>query len=97
MPLARSYNLTGRYQEAIEASELLLDRSRKGEFTSTAPHIHLAEAYVGLGQLDKARAHAEEVLKITPNFSVESYVKEPYKDPTHRERRLAALRKAGLK
>jgi adenylate cyclase len=70
--LASSSVLAGRYQEAVEACELLLDRSRRGEINPLLAHIHLAEAYVGLGQLDKARAQAEEVLKINPQFSLES-------------------------
>ena len=61
-------------------------------------HVRLAEAYVGLGQLDKARAQAEEVLKINPKFSLESMkLLTAFKDPVLKERRLAELRKAGLK
>jgi adenylate cyclase len=96
--LASSSVLAGRYQEAVEACELLLDRSRRGEINPLLAHIHLAEAYVWLGQLDKARAQAEEVLKINPQFSLESVnFLSAYKDPTIKERRMAALRKAGLK
>jgi adenylate cyclase len=96
--LASSSVLAGRYQEAVEACELLLDRSRRGEINPLLAHIHLAEAYVGLSQLDKARAQAEEVLKINPQFSLESVnFLSAYKDPTIKERRMAALRKAGLK
>jgi len=61
-------------------------------------HVWLAEAYVGLGQLDKARAQAEEVLKINPKFSLESMkLLTAFKAPVLKERRLAELRKAGLK
>lgn len=96
--LAPSYLLTGRYQEAIEACELMLDRSRKGEINPLFVHVYLAEAYAALGQIDKAKAQAEEVLKINPNYSMES--DKPltqYKDPAHKEWHFAALRKAGLK
>ena len=96
--LCPSYLLIGRYQEAIETSELILDRSRKGEINPLYAHIYLAEAYVGLGELDKARAQAEEVLKINPKFSLErDRMLTSYIDPAHKEGRLAALRKAGLK
>ncbi len=96
--LAPSYVLTGRYQEAIEACELMLDRSRKGEINPLFAHVFLAEAYVGLGHLDKAKEQAEEVLKIDPKFSLESEKRLiAFKDPVYGERRLAALRKAGLK
>jgi hypothetical protein len=58
----------------------------------------LAEAYAGLGQIDKAKAQAEEVLKIKPKFSMESELTlTAYKDPAHKEWQFAALRKAGLK
>ena len=96
--LAPSYLLTGRYDEAIETCKLMLDRSRKGEINPLFAHVYLAEAYIGLGQEEKARAQAEEVLKINPNFTLEK--EKPlvsYKDPAHKERHFAALRKAGLK
>jgi adenylate cyclase len=96
--LAASYLLTGRYREAKEACELLLDRSRKGEINPFFAHLHLAEAYAGLGQMDKARAEAEEVLKIKPGFSLETEkLLAAYKDPAHKEQHFALLRKAGLK
>ncbi len=96
--LPPSYILVGRYQEAIEACELILARSRKGEINPLFAHVFLAEAYAGLGQMDKARKQAEEVLKIDPKFSLENEKRlTAFKDPSIGERRLAALRKAGLK
>jgi tetratricopeptide (TPR) repeat protein len=96
--IAPSYLLTGHYQEAIEACELLLDRSRKGEINPLLARLYLAEAYAGLGRIDKAKAQAEEVLKIKPNSSMESEISlTTYKDPAHKEWQFAALRKAGLK
>jgi TolB-like protein/Flp pilus assembly protein TadD len=95
--LAPSYVLTERYEEAIATSKLLLDRSRKGEFNPLLAHLYLAEAYIGLGHEDKARANAEEVLKINPNFSLKSFrLLYAYRDPIHSERRIAALSSAGL-
>src|SRR5271157_3548482 len=95
--LAVSYILTGRYQEAIEAGEAILERSRKGEYNPFFARISLAEAYAGLGQIDKAKAHAEEVLKMKPNFSMERETfLTMYKDPAHKERHFDLLRKAGL-
>jgi tetratricopeptide (TPR) repeat protein len=96
--LAPSYVLTGRYNEAIETSKLMLDRSRKREINPLYGHVYLAEAFIGLGQEQKARAQAEEVLKINPNFTLEKEkLLVSYKDVAHKERHLAALRKAGLK
>jgi hypothetical protein len=58
----------------------------------------LAEAYIGLGQNEKAWAHAQEVLKMNPNFSLADERKRMYfyRDPTHLERHIDSLRKAGL-
>ena len=61
-------------------------------------HVWLAEAYVELGQLDKARAQAEEVLKINLKFSLESMKSlTAFKDQVLKERFFVELRKAGLK
>ncbi len=76
----------------------MLDRSRKGEYNPFFARVYLAEAYAGLGQIDKARAQAEEVLKMKPNFFMESErFLTMYKDPAHKEGHFALLRKAGLK
>ena len=97
--LSFSYFLTERYEEAVAAGELLLARAHKGEFSPLLAHMSLAEAYIGLGQDQKARAHAEEVLKISPNYSSANLRKwiYYYRDPAHLERRIDAQRKAGLK
>jgi adenylate cyclase len=99
MQLSMSYFLAGRYEEALAASKLMLARADKGEFSPLMAHMSLAEAYIGLGQEHKARAHAEEVLKINPNYSLADQRKSMYyyKDTTHLERHIDALRKAGLK
>jgi adenylate cyclase len=96
--LSSSYLLAGRYEEALASSELLLARAQKGEFSPLGAHIRLAEAYMGLGQDQKARAQVDEVLKIEPNYSLANYQKSMhYKDPTYLKRRIDSLRKAGLK
>jgi tetratricopeptide (TPR) repeat protein len=96
--LSSSYFLAGRNQEALAASKLLLARADKGEFNPLLAHLVLAEAYIGLGQEDKARAHAEEALKINPNYSLADLRKRNlFRDPAHLERVIDALRKAGLK
>jgi hypothetical protein len=55
-------------------------------------------SYSELGEEEAARAEAAEVLRLSPNFSLESMrQRNPYKDRARFERGLAALRKAGLK
>jgi len=62
------------------------------------PHAFLAVIYNELGRAEEARAEAAEVLRISPNFSVESFRQRiPFEDPAEVEHVLAALRKAGLK
>jgi adenylate cyclase len=96
--LGRPYFQTGRYEEALATYKQLLERSRKGEFNPLLVHLNLAATYIMLGRQEEARAHAAEVLKINPNFSLEWVRKVSlYKDPAHLERHLNALRKAGLK
>jgi adenylate cyclase len=97
--LSMSYFLAGRYEEALAAGELMLARAHKGEFSPFMAYMSLAEAYIGLGQDQKARAHAEEMLKINPNYSLADQRKSMYyyRDPAHADRHIDALRKAGLK
>jgi adenylate cyclase len=92
--LGMAYRLTGRYEEAIAAQKRAI--SRNPDFL--APHFHLAVIYSELGQEAEARAEAAEILRISPNFSLEVWRQRlPFKDPAVLERQLAALRKAGLK
>jgi len=98
--LCSCYFFTGRHEEAAAAGQLLLARAKKGEFDPFAAHLQLVRAYIGLGQEDKARAHAEEMLKINPNYSLAEERKRYsglYRDPSHLQRSIDALRKAGLK
>ena len=95
--LASSYFHAGRYEEAHEAQEEVLERAQKGEFPPFIAHLELSATYMELGREEEARAHAAEVLKINPKFSLESLRKRSlYKDPAHSERFLSALSKAGL-
>lgn len=92
--------MTGRYDEALKVYEQLLDRSRKGEFPALGSHLYLAEVYAEFGQDEKARIHAADVLRLKPKFSlkwISKFTTYEYKDPAHLERRVNALRKAGLK
>ena len=95
--LGRPYFQTGRYKEALATYKKLLKRSRKGEFNPLSVHLNLAATYIMLDRDEEARAQVAEVLRISPNLSLEWVRKATfYKDPAHLERVLIALRKAGL-
>lgn len=61
-------------------------------------HVQLTVCYSELGQEEAARAQAAEVLRVSPNFSLEVLRQQsPTADPAETERIVSALRKAGLK
>jgi len=96
--LARSYRMAGCYQEALVLYRNVLTRAQKESFRPMPAYIGLADVYSEMGQAEEARAKALEILQINPNFSLENWGKtEPFRDPAHLEKRLTALRKAGLK
>ena len=83
----------GRYEEAIAAYKKALTRNPN----LLPAHQFLATIYSGLGRKEEARAEVAEILRISPNFSLEVLRQRlPYKDPADLERVLAGLRKAGL-
>ena len=89
-----NYRLMGRYEEALTALKQALTFNPN----NLAAHVLLAVIYSELGQQEEARAEAAEVLRISPNFSLEGLRQRLfYKDPAEEEHVLAGLRKAGLK
>ena len=92
--LGIAYQMTGQYDEAIEAFRGCLERNPE----HVPSYIHLVIAYSQLNRLEEAQALVPEILKRRPNFSLKKYAKSLfYKDPAEIERMLDALRKAGLK
>ncbi len=88
------YTVAGRYEEARAA----LRRAHSGYPNRLDIHLMLAVVYSELGQAAEARAEATEVLRLNPHFSLAVHKQRlPIKDPAGLERRLAALRKTGLK
>jgi len=90
------YRLTGRFADAVAIADRppTLETDR---FTYPR-HIELTILYSEMGRIEEARAVADEVLKLVPDFSVDIYGERvPYKDPAQAEQDMAALRKAGLK
>ena len=93
LEIARAYNETGRYAEAVPVLKRHLTR-----YPNSLPgHASLAIAYAELGREVEARAEGAEVLRISPNFFIGYEKMNPDIDRALANRRLADLRKAGLK
>ncbi len=67
--LGLSYKHAGRYQDALEIFNKLLDRAQKGEFPMVTAHEALATTFALMGQYESARAHCGERNKYNPNPS----------------------------
>jgi len=88
------YTQMGRYEEAIP----ILKRNLARYPNNLAAHGNLIVDYTELGREDEARAEAAEVLRISPQFSLEVMLQRvPQKDETWRNRYITDARKAGLK
>jgi adenylate cyclase len=92
--LAHSYWLLRRYDEAITVMQDSLRRNPN----FLPAHRMLAVAYVELGREADARAEVQELLRISPEASLERFrATEAYKSPADTERFMSGLHKAGLK
>ena len=92
--LGRAYRMMGQYNEAISEFKKAL----QGSPNSPGAWIGLASTYSLLGQEEKAREAAAEVLKVNPKFSSERFIMAlPFKNQSENERIIKALQKAGLK
>jgi TolB-like protein/Tfp pilus assembly protein PilF len=95
--LAGPYEMVGRYEEANAIWKKFLERALRGEFPPLYVHERLVIGYAGLGRMEEAQAHATEILKIKPDYTVGFYRKtRSYKDKAYLENSVALLRKAGL-
>lgn len=91
--LGRGLVLTRRYDEAVQALKLRLERNP----TSSEAQILLAAAYAAAGREEEARAALSTFLAERPSYTVEHYAAgEFYRDRADLNRFLDALRKAGL-
>ena len=94
-----SYFNAERYEDALGQFRKLLERAKKGEYRLVSPHRALAAAYSMLGQEEKARHHAAEVLRLDPKFSLERFAKwyrSVYINQADADPYINALREAGL-
>jgi adenylate cyclase len=91
---AHALRVVGRFEEAISSYKKSLQREPNNIFA----HIGMAVTYVMMGREQEARAEAAEVLRINPNFSVDSWARSlAFKDQSETDKVVNALRKAGLK
>jgi len=92
--MGTTYLMVRRYDESISACKKALE----GNFRNLSAHLTLAMAYSSSDKMDEARAAASDVLKVSPNFSVEHFAQAlPFKHEEDRVFVADALRKAGLK
>ena len=95
--LAGPYEMVGRYEEANATWKQLLERAHRGEFPPIYVHERLVINYASLDRMEEARAHAAEILKINPDYSVEVFRKTtPFKDRAYLNSLVALMLKAGL-
>lgn len=91
--LGLAYLLTGDCEEALKACKKGLER----ETENLMSYVMTAAAYGSCGKEEEARRTAQEVRRLSPKFSSESFGRIlPYKKPSDRDRILEGLRKAGL-
>jgi adenylate cyclase len=95
--LCMAYYYVGRYEDAVSAVKQALHRAEKQGTMNYAIHIVMAVNYIQLGKENQARYHAEETLRLNPEYNLEVARRfAPYKDPAHVEKQIADLRKAGI-
>jgi adenylate cyclase len=88
--LGRAYYVAHRYPEAIDA----FARMSRQDHTH---HAFLAAAYAQMGDTTAAGAHAKEVERLAPDFSVKDYLQTlHYKHEGDREHHRKGLLEAGL-
>jgi adenylate cyclase len=92
--LAEANRNMGRYDEAIKWGKKAVDRNPK----NLPAHLTLAASYSLAGREKEAQAEAAEIMRISPNYSLERLAKtDPSKNQVKKKRYIDALRKAGLK
>jgi tetratricopeptide (TPR) repeat protein len=92
--MGTTYLMMRRYDDSISACKKALQTNPK----SLSAHLTLAMAYSSLDKMEEAHGAASDVLKISPNFSVEHFAGAlPFKYEKDKVHMVDALRKAGLK
>ena len=84
------YFVARRYGEAITAFT-------KSPTTPAWVHGYFAACFAQMDQMEDARRHAGEALRLAPDFTViQAVAKDPFKDETDREHLIEGMLKAGL-
>ena len=87
--LGSVYFHLGDYAKAIDTVMGMRDPSEA--------HRVLAASYAHLGEMDEARHHAAQLMRVHPNFSIAHWREvPPFKDREPLERLIDGMRKAGL-
>ena len=90
---AHAYRLLNRHDDAIGVYEQSIERNPN----HIGSRIGITSSFAEIGNFDSARLHAEEIRRISPDFTVSKYAESlTYRDAEHSERSLSALRAAGL-
>lgn len=83
----------GRYAESLSSLEKAVQKEPE-DFHS---QVLLTATCIMAGREEMARATAKEVLRLSPRFAVDGFMRLlPLRDPNRRERLAKALKKAGL-
>ena len=91
--LGHAHRLAGRYEAAIAVQREVLQNSP----THIGAHVELAASASELGHEGEARAEVAEIVRISPQISLDSLRRSlPYKDQAIREHLLAHLSTAGV-
>jgi adenylate cyclase len=91
--LGRAYFMTSRYGEAVTTWRKAL-RVNPDYLDA---HLYLAACFASMGRRREAAAEAAEVLRLDPEFSIDSYVRTlPFRNEEDIKRHVASLAKAGL-
>ncbi len=94
---AIAYRCAGKYEKAIESAKKFLKKSPK----NIGALLNLTAAYILTGRVEGASAVTEEILKVSPKFSLDQWAK--LIGPRYKNNKadfklfIDALRKAGLK
>ncbi len=87
------YRNNQNYNEALIWAKKAVERAPNNFFA----RMNLCSVYSLLGQMEKARIEADEIMKLNPKFSLTNYEKTiPYKVPEVKKRYIDALRNAGV-